>query len=483
MSAIFNGYLAGEEREVALENAMFENEINKLNTLLSMVILEEEQCIRDAELRVFSESGTYDDFTYLVEEVTNESNEKKQNIFARIWNAIKNFFSRIFGKTKEIQDAQVEEVEVPENYESAASTIEKAGNDISAAASAFFSNPTDGVKKIGIALGAVIALAGGTAIAMKKMPKEKADAITAKINAGTNKIKAVGDKIAAFFTGGKGNNDPQAGQESGNIFQKALSAIKGVVDKVKTGAAKAADNVKDAAQDVVDKVTHKQDKIDAANRAASEQLNKNGVESKTDKHGNTVVIDKVTGKKTYYDKDGKEFSPIDNSLQHDERIDKRAQQLKGKAAAKHQEKIDARQQAEIDKHKTGELVWGKDSTGGPTVAISNAGKIYVGGKPVQIQDSGLGKVLNPKKTLTKILQQKGVDGSVASRIASAYLKSRQGIKAADKERENMNRTRKQAGMTALGESVEENEHNDLLFAQYLLEAGFELDENNNFILE
>ena len=38
-------------------------------------------------------------------------------------------------------------------------------------------------------------------------------------------------------------------------------------------------------------------------------------------------------------------------------------------------------------------------------------------------------------------------------------------------------------MSALGESVEEIENNDLLFAQYLLEAGFELDENNNFILE
>ena len=58
---VYNGYLTGIERDMAIEEAQMENAISRLDTMWEMVNLEYEQNIRDAELKVFSESGTYDD--------------------------------------------------------------------------------------------------------------------------------------------------------------------------------------------------------------------------------------------------------------------------------------------------------------------------------------------------------------------------------------------------------------------------------------
>lgn len=470
---IYNGYLSGEERELMLETVTFEHEISKLNTLLSMVMLEEEQCIRDAEFKVFSESGTYDDFTYLVEEVEQQTAEKKQNIFARIWNAIKNFFKRIFGRAEQIVNTEAEEVEVPENYEAAANAITKAASDASGAVSTFFSNPIDGLKKLGIALGAITTVIGGTAIAMKVMPKDKADAITNKINSGINTLKGLADKVGNWITGGKSKDD-HSGQEAGNIFARTLAKIDEFLKKVKAKVKDTAGAVKDAAQNVADKVTGKQKKIDAANKAESEQLYKNNVKKMKDKDGNTVMIDRTTGKKTYYDKDGNEIDSISASLKHDNKIDAESRRLKGKAEAEGQEKIDTRDQAEIDKHKTGKIEFRGKQTGGPTVAISDSGKIYIGGKPVKFKNL----TLTPELDLAKALRASGVtqDGAINA-ILKAYRASKQGIKAADKEKKKINEKRQAAGMNAL-ESVTFDD----LFAHYISEAGYELNEDNMYVI-
>ena len=74
---IYNGYLTGFERELAIEDAEIDNTFSRFDTMWEMVNLEYEQNIRDAELKVFKENGTYDDLLYLYQEAENAAAEKK----------------------------------------------------------------------------------------------------------------------------------------------------------------------------------------------------------------------------------------------------------------------------------------------------------------------------------------------------------------------------------------------------------------------
>ena len=114
--SIFNEYLTGEEREVALENARLQNEYDKLSTVYEMLNLQVEQMRRDAEMKVFEESGTYDDLTFLYQEAENEIGEQKKNVFQKIVDWFKKIFAAIGNKIKSIFGSKVEEIEVPADY-------------------------------------------------------------------------------------------------------------------------------------------------------------------------------------------------------------------------------------------------------------------------------------------------------------------------------------------------------------------------------
>ena len=79
--AIFNEYLTGEDRILAIEDAKLENEYIKLSTLFEMTNLQLDQMQRDAEMKVFEESGTYDDLAFLYQEADKEVSAQRQNIF------------------------------------------------------------------------------------------------------------------------------------------------------------------------------------------------------------------------------------------------------------------------------------------------------------------------------------------------------------------------------------------------------------------
>ena len=53
--AIFNEYLTGEDRVLAVEAARYENEWNKLSTLFEMTSMQLDQMRNDAEMKVFEE--------------------------------------------------------------------------------------------------------------------------------------------------------------------------------------------------------------------------------------------------------------------------------------------------------------------------------------------------------------------------------------------------------------------------------------------
>lgn len=100
--SIYNEYLTGMEREFAIEEAKIEAEFSKYFTMLEMVELQHEQMLKDAELKVLVESGTYDDLAYLITEADAEVAGQSKGIFASIISAIAKLFTTIGEKIRQI---------------------------------------------------------------------------------------------------------------------------------------------------------------------------------------------------------------------------------------------------------------------------------------------------------------------------------------------------------------------------------------------
>ena len=120
MSDIFKSYLSEEERAIAIEESRYEIQMAKLNAMYEMVDKNLELNMLEAEAKVLTESGTYDDLDYLYEEANKEAAEKKEGIISKIigvvkqiWQAITNTITNFFSKNKVGEG----EAEVDENDE------------------------------------------------------------------------------------------------------------------------------------------------------------------------------------------------------------------------------------------------------------------------------------------------------------------------------------------------------------------------------
>ena len=243
---IFNSYLVGEEREEAIEEARLELIFAKVDMMFEMVEMRLQQNLREAELKVFSEGGTYGDFQYLVEEAENEASEKKQGIIATLWNAIKSVLKKIGERLAAINVAPGDEnteVDVDENDVKASNSILKAvDEELPKAEDAVkrhdFTGALDIVKKI-VITGAVVA--AGAAVVTKKYTKGNLMKIKQTL------IHAK-EKIEAFFGRIFGNND-SGGDESvlhkvgstikSNILDPVTKLIGKLEDYIKSGVTKA----------------------------------------------------------------------------------------------------------------------------------------------------------------------------------------------------------------------------------------------------
>ena len=100
MASIYQEYLIGEERDIEIDIARANARYNRCAILLEMVALQEQQMKMDAELKVLSESGTYDDLEYLYTEAEEETAEKKRSLLGNLIDAIVQFFVGIARKIK-----------------------------------------------------------------------------------------------------------------------------------------------------------------------------------------------------------------------------------------------------------------------------------------------------------------------------------------------------------------------------------------------
>lgn len=245
---IFNSYLVGEERELAIEESSMDVFFDKLDMMYEMVNMQLEYNKKAAEFKVFSEGGTYDDFLYMLEEANEEAKTEKKGIIRTIIDAIKKVINKIGEKLASIgknPGDPNEDVEVDEGVEKSQKALDSVAGDINgvidsieaaqsgdiatAATSALGVLTNKG--KIATALGATgIGVATGVMI---KIKRGKAVADSKKNETILNKIKKMMSK--------RENDDNTANQNNGeqkesngfiDTLKQVFTAIKDTVVKV-----------------------------------------------------------------------------------------------------------------------------------------------------------------------------------------------------------------------------------------------------------
>ena len=242
---IFNSYLVGEEREEAIEEARLELIFAKVDMMFEMVEMRLQQNLREAELKVFSEGGTYGDFQYLVEEAENEANENKKGIIATLWNAIKSVLKKIGEKLASINvepgdentEVDVDEEDIRANN----AILDAVDKKLPEVENAVKSRDLSGALKIagGIAV-AGAAAAAGAAVVTKKYTKGNLMKMKETLTHAKEKVEGFFGRIF----GSNDNNDEsllkQVGETIKNkIIDPITKLIKKFADYIKSGVTKA----------------------------------------------------------------------------------------------------------------------------------------------------------------------------------------------------------------------------------------------------
>ena len=259
--SIYNEYLTGEARELAVENARIQNEFDKLYTMFEMTNLQLAQMQRDAELKVFAESGTYDDLTYLLQEADAEVAGQRKNILQRIVEAIGKVINSIAEGIKSIfsSGSPDQEVEVPVEVVEKTNVITRCINDAQNGFNKLRQGDFTGAKDIlkAIVIPGAVAAAGAAAgtYAVKKMPKSQVEQMTNTLKGCLDKVKSVFDSGIAKLTGITDTNKQKDGQEAVTPVQKILNVINSIIDALKSAVLNSVNKAKEVAGNVKDAVT------------------------------------------------------------------------------------------------------------------------------------------------------------------------------------------------------------------------------------
>ena len=341
--AIYKEYLTGEDRDIFIEEATLENELDKLDTMYEMTLLQLGQMYKDAEFKVLTESGTYEDLMYLYQEADAEVQTQQKNIFQKILDAIISIFNSIGKAIKGLFSGgnPEEEVEVPkESVESANKAVGMFGNikqGIERVKSGDLAGSFQILKAIAIPTLAVGAAVGGT-VAVVKMKKGQLQGLAKKLQEIkdwiTNGIAAIKQKIPFLQSKDKGgntsnndnndtnnNNDNKDGEKKEGllkpIFDKLRAFagwIKNIVNSLVSKIGPAGKGVKDKidktiekGKQVVDDVKQVKDQAENVVSDAKDAVTGNEYEE-VKKFGKVYKINKNNGKIRIFNKKGKEIS-------------------------------------------------------------------------------------------------------------------------------------------------------------------------------
>ena len=182
--SVYKSYLMGDEREMAIQEMAYEYSMNRLENLLVMCEMQLDDMRAQAELKVFTEGGTYDELEEILEAANNEAKEDKKNVITKIIeflsdvlnsviNTIKNLFDSVFKNTPDD-----EEVEVP--------FLISAANSVLSNIKSFLSRVSPWVKGVGRTASSMVQTGLGIMLAVEA---------TTLIKAGINAAKSTGREI------------------------------------------------------------------------------------------------------------------------------------------------------------------------------------------------------------------------------------------------------------------------------------------------
>ena len=232
MLDIFKSYLSEDERAVAIEESTYEIQMAKLNAMYEMVDKNLELNMLEAEAKVLTESGTYDDLDYLYEEANAEAVEKKKGIIGKIvgvvksiWQAITNAITNFLSKSGNVED----EVEVDENDEKRMNALNAVWGKIKQVLN--FVRNNGGKIAIGITL-AGTAILGGLELFGKKGGKVKKPSSVVKGWIQNIKSKAGEVNSALSSAGGDGDEKKKALEILSEVGKKLKSWIDSLTSKL-----------------------------------------------------------------------------------------------------------------------------------------------------------------------------------------------------------------------------------------------------------
>ena len=304
LNSVYNSHLEGEERKLAVAEAVAENNYNKIAMAYEMCLMQEKQMLADAELKVFSESGTYDDLAYLIEGGEEETGEKKKNILQKMVDAIINLCNSIMNTIKSAfgKGSPDDEVEVSQDAIEKHGKIASVKAKITKAASLLKSgNFLEALKEVGPILSAIAAVAAAGA-ATAVMVKKKRSEVEAMANEENESIKTVRDAVNAVKSKLGSFKDLEP-------VNKALSKFKEIIDSIKenaknlsaklgAGINKAKEKVKGAAKDAADAAGEAAANVaDAAgsNAGSATEIKVKNTTFKVDTNGNVRAFNKDGG--------------------------------------------------------------------------------------------------------------------------------------------------------------------------------------------
>lgn len=125
MTDIYEGYLSPEERKEAIADAKLDALFERCNMMYEMVQLQYEQNVREAELKVLIEGGTYDDLAYLIEEAGEDAADKKKGLIGTLIDGIISLFKQIGESIRKLFVKDGVEVEADEGIMSGVNTFDK----------------------------------------------------------------------------------------------------------------------------------------------------------------------------------------------------------------------------------------------------------------------------------------------------------------------------------------------------------------------
>lgn len=253
INALYNDYLTESEFDFEVACEKSEIDIMKSSAAYEAICEKARLDLREAELKCAEESGDMDDLESLYEEASEKTSDKRQTLIGKIWEAIKNFFTKIknffTGKGKKKADPE-EECEVDEGTFTFVQKIKTWANELATAIKKWVVNHKALTALLGI--GGVAATFGAIKMLKKKsdgsidtsaestasgkMITVKGSQINQAIDNATDGISTIED-AAEDAKKATGDDDGALSKISrvitaiGNAFKNALSSLRSKIGK------------------------------------------------------------------------------------------------------------------------------------------------------------------------------------------------------------------------------------------------------------